>query len=155
MINRRYFGGALAALCITPVGAANRPNMTIHRSPTCGCCGAWAAYIRRASFSITIVNESDLAPIKSKAGVPDALQSCHTAFIDGYVVEGHVPVEAIEKMLSERPAIKGIAVPEMPTGSPGMEIPMMKPEPFKVFAFSQMGSSEIFMDYPNGFIADR
>lgn len=87
--------------------------------------------------------------------MPDALQSCHTAFIDGYVVEGHVPVEAIEKMLSERPAITGIAVPEMPTGSPGMEIPMMKPEPFKVIAFSQMGSSETFMDYPNGFIAGR
>jgi len=155
MINRRYFSGALAVLCTTPVGAANRPNMTMHRSPTCGCCGAWAAYIRRAGFSITIVNESDLAPIKSGAGVPDALQSCHTAFIDGYVVEGHVPVEAIEKMLSERPAITGIAVPEMPTGSPGMEIPMMKPEPFKVIAFSQMGSSETFMDYPNGFIAGR
>ncbi|MCA0424586.1 MAG: DUF411 domain-containing protein [Proteobacteria bacterium] len=155
MINRRYFSGALAVLCTTPVGAANRPNMTMHRSPTCGCCGAWAAYIRRAGFSITIVNESDLAPIKSRAGVPDALQSCHTAFIDGYVVEGHVPVEAIEKMLSERPAITGIAVPEMPTGSPGMEIPMMKPEPFKVIAFSQMGSSETFMDYPNGFIAGR
>ena len=155
MINRRYFSGALAVLCTTPVGAANRPNMTMHRSPTGGCCGAWAAYIRRAGFSITIVNESDLAPIKSRAGVPDALQSCHTAFIDGYVVEGHVPVEAIEKMLSERPAITGIAVPEMPTGSPGMEIPMMKPEPFKVIAFSQMGSSETFMDYPNGFIAGR
>ena len=155
MINRRYFSGALAVLCTTPVGAANRPNMTMHRSPTCGCCGAWAAYIRRAGFSITIVNESDLAPIKSRAGVPDALQSCHTAFIDGYVVEGHVAVEAIEKMLSERPAITGIAVPEMPTGSPGMEIPMMKPEPFKVIAFSQMGSSETFMDYPNGFIAGR
>ena len=155
MINRRYFSGALAVLCTTPVGAANRPNMTMHRSPTCGCCGAWAAYIRRAGFLITIVNESDLAPIKSRAGVPDALQSCHTAFIDGYVVEGHVPVEAIEKMLSERPAITGIAVPEMPTGSPGMEIPMMKPEPFKVIAFSQMGSSETFMDYPNGFIAGR
>ena len=155
MINRRYFSGALAVLCTSPVDAANRPNMTMHRSPTCGCCGAWAAYIRRAGFSITIVNESDLAPTKSRAGVPDALQSCHTAFIDGYVVEGHVPVEAIEKMLSERPAIKGIAVPEMPTGSPGMEIPMMKPEPFKVIAFSQMGSSATFMDYPNGFIAGR
>ena len=154
MINRRYFVSAIAMTCITPVGAAGRPNMTMHRSPTCGCCGAWAAYIRRAGFSITIVNETDLSPIKSRAGVPDALQSCHTAFIDGYVVEGHVPVEAIEKMLSDRPAIKGISVPEMPTGSPGMEVPMMKPEPFKVVAFSQGGSST-FMDYPNGFIADR
>lgn len=66
MINRRYFSGALAVLCTTPVGAANRPNMTMHRSPTCGCCGAWAAYIRRAGFSITIVNESDLAPINTR-----------------------------------------------------------------------------------------
>lgn len=155
MISRRYFGGVLAMLCITPVGAASRPDMTMHRSPTCGCCGAWAAYIRRAGFSITIVNETDLAPIKSRAGVPAALQSCHTAFVDGYVVEGHVPVEAIEKMLSERPPIKGIAVPEMPTGSPGMEVPMMKPEPFKVVAFSQGGGSGAFMDYPNGFVLSR
>jgi len=155
MINRRYLVGAIALLNITVASAATRPAVTMHRSPTCGCCGAWAAYLRRAGFPVTIINETDLAPIKSRAGVPDPLQSCHTAFVDGYVVEGHVPVEAIEKMLSERPPIKGIAVPEMPTGSPGMEIPLMKPEPFKVMAFVQGGSSETFLDYPNGFIADR
>lgn len=155
MIDRRYFLSAIAVTCITSASAASRPNIIMHRSPTCGCCGAWANYIRRAGFPVTIVNESDLAPIKSKAGVPDALQSCHTAFVDGYVVEGHVPVEAIEKMLSERPLIRGIAVPEMPTGSPGMEVPLMKPEPFKVMAFVQGGSSGTFMDYPNGFIAGR
>lgn len=151
MINRRSFVGATALLNITVASAATRPAVTMHRSPTCGCCGAWAAYIRRAGFPVKIINETDLAPIKSRAGVPDPLQSCHTAFIEGYVIEGHVPVEAIEKLLAEQPSVKGIAVPEMPTGSPGMEVPGAKPEPFKVMAFKQGGTSEVFMDYPNGF----
>lgn len=151
MINRRYFIGATTLLGISMAGANSRPNMTVHRSPTCGCCGAWATYIRRAGFTVTIVNESDLAPIRSRAGVPDPLQSCHTAFIDGYVIEGHVPAEAIEKMLTELPAIMGIAVPEMPTGSPGMEIPGFKPEPFKVMSFANGGEQRVFLDFPEGY----
>jgi len=151
MIQRRAILGFAALWLVAPAGATSRPTMTMHRSPTCGCCGAWAAYMRRAGFTVTIINETDLAPIKSRAGVPDPLQSCHTAFIDGYVIEGHVPAEAIEKLLAERPTIMGIAVPEMPTGSPGMEVPGAKPEPFKVMAFRQGGASGVFMDYPYGF----
>ena len=155
MIDRRQFGAIMAALASQPAFAMSRPAVIVHRSPTCGCCGAWANHLRRAGFPVTIVNEADMAPAKSRSGVPDALQSCHTAFIDGYVVEGHVPVEAIEKLLAERPAILGIAVPDMPGGSPGMEVLGTRPDPFKVMTFTKSGSNEVFIDYPNGFSLPR
>lgn len=150
MIGRRQAIGLLTAAIATTARAGARPAVVVHRSPTCGCCGAWAGYLRRAGFPVTIVNADDLAPVKSRAGVPDRLQSCHTAFVDGYVVEGHVPVAAIEKLLADRPPVLGIAVPDMPTGSPGMENPAMNSEPFTVMAFRQGGGSAAFMDYPNG-----
>jgi len=155
MISRRLTLGLLAAAISTPLRATTRPAVVVHRSPTCGCCGAWASYLRRAGFPVTIVNEDDLAPVKLRAGVPERLQSCHTAFIDGYVVEGHVPIEAIEKMLLSKPAILGIAVPDMPGGSPGMEVLGAKPDPFKVMSFAKGGAQDVFIDYPNGFSLPR
>ncbi len=151
MIDRRRFGGLLAALASPPAFAASRPAITMHRSPTCGCCGAWANHLRRAGFPVTNVNEADLAPVKSRAGVPEALQSCHTAFVEGYVIEGHVPAEAIEKLLAERPRIVGLAVPDMPVGLPGMEMADTKPDPFSVMAFHRSGPPTVFLDYPNGY----
>lgn len=151
MIDRRLILGLFTIAAVTPLKAATRPAVTVHRSPTCGCCGAWADYLRRAGFPVSIINENDLAPVKARAGVPDDLQSCHTAFIEGYVVEGHVPIAAIEKMLAARPDILGIGVPDMPVGSPGMELPGARPEPFKVMSFTKGGGREVFLDYPNGF----
>ncbi|WP_284180123.1 DUF411 domain-containing protein [Rhabdaerophilum sp. SD176] len=151
MISRRLTLAFLAAAIASPLRAMTRPTVTAHRSPTCGCCGAWANHLRRAGFPVTIVNEADLAPVKNRAGVPEALQSCHTAFVEGYVIEGHVPVEAIEKLLAERPQILGLAVPDMPVGSPGMEMPDTKPEPFSVMAFHKDGSLTVFLDYPEGY----
>ncbi|MCA0422784.1 MAG: hypothetical protein LCH61_05595 [Proteobacteria bacterium] len=155
MISRRFTLGFLVAAISTPLRANIRPAVTVFRSPSCGCCGAWAAYLRRAGFPVTINNDNDLAQVKLRAGVPEGLQSCHTAFIDGYVVEGHVPVEAIEKMLSMRPSILGIAVPGMPTGSPGMETPGAKPDPFKVMSFAKGGAQDVFIGYPNGYLSSR
>jgi hypothetical protein len=155
MINRRLTLALLAAAIAPPLKAAARPAVVIHRSPSCGCCGAWANYLRRAGFPVTIINEDDLAPVKLRAGLPESLQSCHTAFIEGYVVEGHVPIEAIEKMLAMRPAVLGIAVPDMPGGSPGMEVLGTKPDPFKVISFAKGGGQEVFLDYPNGFSLPR
>lgn len=154
-ITRR--GAFLLAFAATAAKAfaTARPAITVHRSPTCGCCGAWANYLRRAGFPVTIVSEADLAPVKNRAGVPDALQSCHTAFIEGYVVEGHVPIEAIEKLLATRPPVLGIAVPDMPAGSPGMEVLGARPDPFRVIAFAKGGKSEMFLDYPDGFTLPR
>ena len=155
MITRRLTIGLIAAAVATPLGAKTRPAVAVHRSPTCGCCGAWANYLRLAGFPVTIINESNLAPVKLRAGLPESLHSCHTAFIEGYVVEGHVPIEAIEKMLASRPPILGIAVPDMPGGSPGMEVLGMKPEPFKVISFAKGGEQDVFLDYPNGFSLPR
>jgi hypothetical protein len=89
-------------------------------------------------------DSEDLAPIKRRLGVPRALQSCHTAVVEGYVIEGHVPADLIDRLLHERPSVVGIAVPGMPTGSPGMEVPGQAPERYQVLAFDQKGRTTIF-----------
>lgn len=149
-VNRRAVLAALASLATMPA-RANPMRMTVYRSPTCGCCISWVRYIEREGLTASIINQADLAPVKKSASVPEALQSCHTAFVEGYVIEGHVPVEAIKKLLAERPQILGLAVPDMPVGSPGMEMPGTKPEPFSVMAFHKNGSPTVFLDYPEGY----
>lgn len=93
--------------------------VTVYKSPTCGCCEEWAGYMRKNNFSVKTVNESDMSAIKKKYGM-DHAASCHTALIGGYVVEGHVPAGAVNKLLKEKPDIVGISVPGMPQNSPGM-----------------------------------
>ena len=94
--------------------------MTVYRSPDCSCCHLWADIARDAGWTIATVDKVDMAAFKADAGVPGAAASCHTAMIDGYFIEGHVPMAAIDRLLAERPAIDGIALPGMPAGSPGM-----------------------------------
>lgn len=96
------------------------PLIQVHRSPTCDCCHAWEAYLREQGFGVESVERDDLTNLKRGLGVPGDMVSCHTAIVDGYFVEGHVPVDAIERLLAERPAVDGIALPGMPPGSPGM-----------------------------------
>jgi hypothetical protein len=98
-------------------------------------------------YNFQVINVSNLATIKQQYGVPPHLQSCHTAVVDGYVVEGHVPVREVERLLLEKPAIAGIAVPRMPLGSPGMQVPGMAPQSFDVIAFDQQGNTFIFASY--------
>ncbi|MGB3471435.1 MAG: DUF411 domain-containing protein [Erythrobacter sp.] len=102
--------------------AAMVEHGTLHvaKDPTCGCCGAWVALAREEGFDVETTDTDDIAGAKLDAGVPEALWSCHTATIDGYVIEGHVPFAAIAKLLEARPDVAGIAVPGMPFGSPGM-----------------------------------
>ena len=95
-------------------------KMHVVKSPTCGCCGAWVSLARQEGFDIEVTDTADVTSAKLDGGVPEKMWACHTATIDGYVVEGHVPFEAIRKLLSERPDVQGIAVPGMPYGSPGM-----------------------------------
>lgn len=116
--------------------------MTVYKSPTCGCCGAWVDHVRAAGFAVTVKDVDDLAPIKLMAGVPQPLQSCHTASIGGYVVEGHVPADVIERFLAERPQARGLAVPGMPVGSPGMEGP--NPRPYQVLSFDSAGGTAVY-----------
>lgn len=99
---------------------AEHGTMQVTKSPTCGCCTAWVALARKEGYDVETTDTADITSVKMDAGVPDDLWACHTAMIDGYVVEGHVPFAALSKLLEERPDIIGIAVPGMPGGSPGM-----------------------------------
>lgn len=117
----------------------------VHKSPTCGCCTAWVGHLRDAGFRVEVEDTNDLPAVKREAGVPFDLQSCHTAVVEGYVVEGHVPAEDVRRLLAERPEVRGLAVPGMPVGSPGMEGP--NPQPYDVIAFREDGSREVFASY--------
>ena len=114
--------GALTAFAVSPaLAGASLPNVIVNKDPNCGCCQKWADHLAAAGFPVQIVAQGDLAPLKAKLGVTDELRSCHTAEVDGYVLEGHVPADAVLRLLRERPTAIGLAVPGMPAGSPGME----------------------------------
>jgi hypothetical protein len=138
-LSRRQVLAALASLAATtsPALAETRPPVVVHKDPNCGCCAAWAKHLERAGFPVTIAPTSALAAIKQRLGVPDDLASCHTAEMAGYVLEGHVPVAAILRLLAERPTATGLAVPGMPVGSPGME--GGTPEVYEVVLFIPNG----------------
>lgn len=127
-------------------GAALKPDlnpakMTVYRDPNCGCCEAWADIARKAGYEVEVIDRSDMTAVKQQYGVPEDLQSCHTTVFRGYVMEGHVPMVDVSRLLTNRPSgIRGIAVPGMPAGSPGMEVPGGKKEPFKVMAFNAAGA---------------
>jgi hypothetical protein len=119
--------------------AETQPKMIVTRDPNCGCCGSWVAHVKAAGFQVEVVEVADLAPLKTRLGVPDALISCHTAEVGGYIVEGHVPGDAIKRLLAERPQANGLAVAGMPVGSPGMEVPGTPPETYEVVLFATDG----------------
>ncbi|MEQ1945286.1 DUF411 domain-containing protein [Mesorhizobium sp. VNQ89] len=114
-------GASFVTLGITSASAASA-SIEVTRSPSCGCCSAWVAHLRQAGFSVEEKLVDDLAPLKARLGVPNDLQSCHTAMVGGYVIEGHVPAQEILRVLAERPTATGLAVAGMPVGSPGMEM---------------------------------
>jgi hypothetical protein len=134
MLTRRGFVAALAAA--PGIGAAGLPKITVTKDPTCGCCAGWTEHVRAAGFR---VETNELNRVKVRLGVPSNLAACHTAEVDGYVVEGHVPATTIKRLLAERPAVKGLAVRGMPVGSPGMEVEGAEPETYDVIAFGSNG----------------
>ena len=121
MRRRTFLGIAVAATLVATKVIAAVPAIEVYKSPTCGCCGKWNDHMRTAGFTVNSTDLPDVATVKDKHGVPPALRSCHTAIVGGYVIEGHVPADVIKKLLRDRPAVVGIAVPGMPKGSPGME----------------------------------
>ena len=144
MFTRRTLLCALAAGPVAATGAhaaALRPKLTVTKDPTCGCCAGWAEHVRAAGFPVEVVESQELNRVKARLGVPGNLAACHTAEIDGYVIEGHVPARAIERLLAERPPLKGLAVPGMPVGSPGMEVDGTPAEAFDVIAFGPGGQT--------------
>lgn len=116
---------------------ADQPLVEVYKSPSCGCCGVWAEHLEANGYRVRVRDVGDLEIIKQLAGVPDDLQSCHTAMVEGYTIEGHVPASALDRLLEERPDAKGLAVPGMPMGSPGM--PSDEPERYDVFTFGDEG----------------
>jgi len=126
-----------------PVAAQPAPiPMMVYSDPACGCCGKWISLMGSAGFRTTVQNTSDMAGIKKRYGIGVNLASCHTALVGGYLVEGHVPADLIKKMLAEKPAIAGLAVPGMVTGSPGME--GATKDPYDVIAFDKAGKTSVY-----------
>ena len=119
-----------------PARATTLPPVTVNKDPTCSCCTGWADHLRAEGFPVTEVATSDLKAIKTRLGVPTELSGCHTAEVGGYAIEGHVPAVAIKRLLAERPAATGLAVPGMPAGSPGMG---GEPEIYEVTLFGADG----------------
>lgn len=145
MINRRLFIGTMAA-ALAPASSVlsalpipGNTTIAVVRSPDCGCCGAWIDHLREAGFTVEETLSDDVDAFKDENAVPQALRSCHTALVEGYVIEGHVPAEAIQKLLAERPQAIGLAVPGMPIGSPGMEMGNQT-EPFDVILWNASGT---------------
>lgn len=140
------FGAAGAAWGLGLLGdSAVQAAVLVYKSPSCGCCGGWVGHMRAAGFDVTVRNIEDLDPIKKSAGVPDALISCHTAMVSGYVIEGHVPAASVKRLLAEKPDVLGLAAPGMPGGSPGME--GAGREPYDVLAFKSSGAARIYARY--------
>jgi hypothetical protein len=142
------FLGTLAAALVF----AQKPAptvMEVFRSPTCGCCMKWVDHVRQAGFEVKVteLEQDALDKLKVQHGIPAPAQSCHTARVAGYTVEGHVPVDSVQKLLKEKPAVMGIAVGGMPMGSPGMEVPGVKPQPFDVVTFGKGGATRVFAGY--------
>ena len=126
---------------------ANRFAITVYHSPTCGCCSKWIDHLKENNFKINSIETTDMEAIKKKYAIPDSLGSCHTGVIGDYFIEGHVPAKDIKRLLKDKPEnIAGLSVPQMPIGTPGMEMGEQKDD-FSVFAFSKTGQSHVFKRY--------
>lgn len=123
------------------------PRILVHKTPTCGCCKVWIEYLIADGFAVEVRDVDDLGPIKTRVGVPPGKGSCHTAEVEGYFVEGHVPAEDIRRLLAERPQARGITVPGMPLGSPGMEVPGGRIEPYTVELVRKDGSTSAWAQH--------
>jgi hypothetical protein len=135
---------AWAGTVWTAAQSTPKPQMTVYKSPTCGCCSKWIAHMQANGFVVKAVDVDDIDAVKREHGVPADATSCHTGIVNGYVVEGHVPADAVQKMLKDKPSIAGIAVPGMPMGSPGMEVPGGQKEAFNVVSFDKAGRIAVY-----------
>ena len=125
--------------------AVAAPTITVYKDPNCGCCSAWVDHLKANGFKATVHEVRDTSPHKQKLGVPERLASCHTASVAGYTIEGHVPAADIRRLLAERPKAKGLAVPGMPQGSPGMETGKL--DRFDVLLFDDAGNAQVYRSY--------
>jgi hypothetical protein len=131
----------------TARAAAEAPAIEVYKDPACQCCTKWVEHLRAHGFAVRVTDTRNLASVKASHRVPPGLQSCHTAIAGGYVIEGHVPASDVQRLLQERPEIAGVAVGGMPVGSPGMEVPGAKTEPYDVRAFDRNGAVRVFASH--------
>jgi hypothetical protein len=122
------------------------PTVEVFKSPTCGCCANWVKHLEAHGFATKVTDVEDMTQVKSKYGVPGRLQSCHTGVVNGYVLEGHVPAADVQRLLKDRPAVVGVAVPGMPVGSPGMEVGNTV-QPYDVLTFNKQGQTTVFASH--------
>ena len=150
LTRRAWLGGAAGAALLgvfgqrwwlARAGTTALGTVTVYKSPACECCERWGARMREHGFTINEENRADVTPVKREHGVPDALVSCHTGLIEGYVFEGHVPPDLVQQVLRDRPAFAGLAVPGMPQGAPGMET---RPERYEVISFTKSGKTAVY-----------
>ncbi len=145
---RRFLFPAMAAIVwACPTGKALASEIDMFKSPSCGCCTGWAQHLRKEGFTVVEHKKEDMDAIKSLFDVPEKLASCHTAYVDGYVIEGHVPADDIKRMLKEKPKITGLTVPGMPMKSPGMQKPGLPPKDYDVLSFDKGGKSQVYKEY--------
>lgn len=131
----------LLTVLVLPCAALAEESVkaTVYKDPNCGCCHNYVSYLRENGFAVEVVDTGDLSSIKRQSGVPEDLAGCHSTLVGGYVVEGHVPIAIVKRMLQEKPAIRGISLPGMPLGSPGMD--GVKEGPFVVYEIAKDGGS--------------
>jgi len=142
MDRRRALFWIVSPLILAACGEARAQSVAVVKSPSCGCCALWVEHLRASGFEVQVTDSEDLDTNARRLGVPDDLRSCHTASVEGYVLEGHVPASDIRRLLADRPDAIGLAVPGMPVGSPGME--QGPPQPFATIMFRRDGRREVF-----------
>jgi len=135
-----------AVTLLTSANLAWAADGEVYKSPSCGCCKLWVKHMQEQGFELAVHNVQNMQPVKLEAGIQPQYMSCHTAKIDGYVIEGHVPAEDVKRLLATRPQVKGIAVAGMPAGSPGME-QGDRTQPYQVLAFDEHGRTRVFSDH--------
>jgi hypothetical protein len=147
-LTRRTVAMGLVLMPFASHAASEKPLITVWKSPTCGCCKDWIAYVEKNGFATKVINDGN-DQIRKKIGMPIKYGSCHTAVIDGYAIEGHVPAREIKRLLAEKPNAIGIAVPAMPIGSPGMDGAEYgsRKDPYDVLLISKNGQSQIYQSY--------
>lgn len=149
--SRLFIAAVAAAIALSAGGAAPgaqqkaaaKPSVTVYKSATCGCCSGWVAHMRKNGFDVTAVDVEDIDVPKKKYGVPPEASSCHTSLVGGYVIEGHVPADAVMRLLRERPNVAGLAVRGMPIGTPGMEMGDRK-DPYVIASFDKAGKTAVY-----------
>ena len=152
MISRRSFVAQAAGLGLTltvgprlwALGSTAPVTLTVYKSPTCGCCAKWVDHVKAAGFKTVVHEDEDMDSVKDALGVPRDMRSCHTAQVDKYLIEGHVPAEDITNLLARKPKAAGLAAPGMPASSPGMAVQGQPHEPYDVLLFQRDGKAEVF-----------